>query len=315
MNQEDLENTKRALDALGLYEPPQLFVERFSNDPMIQGLKKFQRQEGLEPDGVMNPDGPTHRRMNEVLEASTNIGNLPKTNSFAPKTSVGRPSTNPRPAAIRLFSEVGANRANHAHDIVSTKRALAMLGEFPLQKATDEATEVDSEFINSLERFQELSNVKIDGWMRPKGETEQALEGRIEQLIQKQGLYREEADQSNDHGETTQVAAAPVPAIVYKIAEVFGMAVMAAWAWWLSMSKTEQKRLRKNLAHSLSDDELEERCDNLLYNIDTPMCNSVSKKRGKAAGAKCRDSASERYAACLKGTPIDQLPPLNIWNH
>ena len=67
MNKEDIENTKRALDALGLYEPPQLFTERFSTEPMIQGLKKFQRREGLEPDGVMNPDGPTHTALNRAL--------------------------------------------------------------------------------------------------------------------------------------------------------------------------------------------------------------------------------------------------------
>ena len=64
MDKDDIENTKQALDALGLYEPPELFTERFSTEPMIRGLKKFQRQEGLVPDGVMSPDGPTHRRMN-----------------------------------------------------------------------------------------------------------------------------------------------------------------------------------------------------------------------------------------------------------
>lgn len=53
MNKEDIENTKRALDALGLYDPPKLFTERFSNEPMIRGLKEFQRREGLAPDGVM----------------------------------------------------------------------------------------------------------------------------------------------------------------------------------------------------------------------------------------------------------------------
>lgn len=68
MNEEDVENTKKAIDALGLYEPPKLFVERFSNEPMIQGLKKFQRRKGLEPDGVMNPDGPTHNALNQALD-------------------------------------------------------------------------------------------------------------------------------------------------------------------------------------------------------------------------------------------------------
>lgn len=67
MDKEDIENTKQALDALGLYEPPQLFTERFSTEPMIRGLKTFQRQEGLLPDGVMNPGGPTHDALNRAL--------------------------------------------------------------------------------------------------------------------------------------------------------------------------------------------------------------------------------------------------------
>ena len=43
MDKDDIENTKQALDALGLYEPPQLFTERFSTEPMIRGLKTFRR--------------------------------------------------------------------------------------------------------------------------------------------------------------------------------------------------------------------------------------------------------------------------------
>jgi len=96
MNKEDIENTKRALDALGLYEPPQLFTERFSTEPMIQGLKKFQRREGLEPDGVMNPDGPTLRKLNAVLnslEQSKQVDqrsdNLSHAVNVAPKSESG----------------------------------------------------------------------------------------------------------------------------------------------------------------------------------------------------------------------------------
>lgn len=55
----------------------------------------------------------------------------------------------------------------------------------------------------------------------------------------------------------------------------------------------------------------ESKC-NALYATDTQTCNGISRRRGAAAGAACHASASERYAACLRGAPI---PPLNTWNN
>ena len=49
-----------------------------------------------------------------------------------------------------------------------------------------------------------------------------------------------------------------------------------------------------------------------LQRIDTDTCNAITKRRGARAGAACHASASERYAACLRGRP---LPPLNTWNN
>jgi RHS repeat-associated protein len=59
------------------------------------------------------------------------------------------------------------------------------------------------------------------------------------------------------------------------------------------------------------EDEKEARCEE-LNRIDTDTCNGITRARGKAAGAACHASASERYAACLRGLP---LPPLNTWNN
>lgn len=52
-------------------------------------------------------------------------------------------------------------------------------------------------------------------------------------------------------------------------------------------------------------------CEELLR-IDTDTCNGISRLRGSAAGAACHASATERYAACLRGRP---LSPLNTWNN
>jgi RHS repeat-associated protein len=53
-------------------------------------------------------------------------------------------------------------------------------------------------------------------------------------------------------------------------------------------------------------------CDHMYYEVDTPTCNAVTRRRGRAAGRRCHDSAAARYSACLRG---DQIPPLNVWNN
>ncbi len=62
-------------------------------------------------------------------------------------------------------------------------------------------------------------------------------------------------------------------------------------------------------AQACSDDK--QHCEELLR-IDTDTCNAIAKRRGKVAGEACHSSATERYAACLRGKP---LPPLNTWNN
>lgn len=55
-------------------------------------------------------------------------------------------------------------------------------------------------------------------------------------------------------------------------------------------------------------------CDHLYWNVDIPTCRAIEARRGKRAAARCYHTATFRYAACLRGTPINQLPPLDTWN-
>lgn len=55
-------------------------------------------------------------------------------------------------------------------------------------------------------------------------------------------------------------------------------------------------------------------CDNLYWNIDIPTCRKIQARRGKRAAARCFHSATARYAACLHGRPLDELPPLDTWS-
>ena len=55
-----------------------------------------------------------------------------------------------------------------------------------------------------------------------------------------------------------------------------------------------------------SDSPTPEECDDLFWNVDVPTCKAILARRGKRASA--------RYAACLHGRPISELPPLDTWN-
>ena len=58
----------------------------------------------------------------------------------------------------------------------------------------------------------------------------------------------------------------------------------------------------------------EAECDHLYWNVDVPTCRAITARRGRQAGGRCYHTATFRYAACLRGTPLDELPPLDTWN-
>lgn len=75
---------------------------------------------------------------------------------------------------------------------------------------------------------------------------------------------------------------------------------------------------------SWGEGEHDKRCAHILQNVDGPVCERLerirrrqgrykNRPRGQAAAA-CWASAHERYAHCLRGKTLEQLPPLNIWD-
>ncbi|HGM5515801.1 TPA: RHS repeat-associated core domain-containing protein [Stenotrophomonas maltophilia] len=65
------------------------------------------------------------------------------------------------------------------------------------------------------------------------------------------------------------------------------------------------------VGQAMCPDEEGEDCEALLR-TDTDTCNGITRVRGARAGAVCHASATQRYAACLSGSPI---PPLNTWSN
>lgn len=69
MDLDDTLNVKKALVDLGHMEAPEHGLTEFPDQPMLDGVKSFQREQGLKVDGVMKLDGPTIKRLNQSLAA------------------------------------------------------------------------------------------------------------------------------------------------------------------------------------------------------------------------------------------------------
>ena len=221
---------------------------------------------------------------------------------------------------FRLKRPIGPNSNMNLDDVLNTKRALNDLGFMSLPRY-GLSTYPDEKMIDGIKSFQRRHNLRIDGVMKPDGPTL----GRLNQTLAERQMPQQASttsgqpnattDSTDKVGDKQMAAAMAIPAIAYKIAEFFGIAVMAAWAWWQAMSAAERGKMRRQAEGEKSDGSGRYDCDHLHYKVDIPTCNAIARKRGKQAAAKCFASANERYAACRRGVPKDQLPPLDTWNN
>ncbi len=68
LEHDDVLKMKRALGALNLYEIPESYgLTEYSDDAMFAGLEQFQKQNGLQVDGLTRPDGETAKAMDQAL--------------------------------------------------------------------------------------------------------------------------------------------------------------------------------------------------------------------------------------------------------
>lgn len=76
---------------------------------------------------------------------------------------------------LSLKSPIGTNYRVDANDLMDTKRALSDLGYYdvPPHRGIDDWT--DDATFNGIKRFQQDNGLKVDGFMRPGGPTEGAI--------------------------------------------------------------------------------------------------------------------------------------------
>lgn len=64
----DIVNTKKALNQLGYYDiPPHRGIDDWTDDPMFNGIRAFQKDNSLKIDGFMRPGGPTEQAIQQRL--------------------------------------------------------------------------------------------------------------------------------------------------------------------------------------------------------------------------------------------------------
>lgn len=90
---DDVIKTKSALAQTGHYQVPDFGITPYPDTPMIDGIKKFQKDNGLKIDGVMKPQGPTETALGSQTKSISTV------NPFAATQEEKKPST-PKPPKI-----------------------------------------------------------------------------------------------------------------------------------------------------------------------------------------------------------------------
>ena len=70
----DVLNVKRALNRMGFYDVPDYGMTPYADRTMFDGIRRFQRANGLRVDGLMQRGRETERAMNDRLQQQTEAG-------------------------------------------------------------------------------------------------------------------------------------------------------------------------------------------------------------------------------------------------
>ena len=76
VDEDDVVKIKSALKKTGDYKAPDWGVTGYPDQDMFDGLKSFQKREGLQVDGVMKPGGPTEKRLAQKTKPPSVAGTV-----------------------------------------------------------------------------------------------------------------------------------------------------------------------------------------------------------------------------------------------
>jgi peptidoglycan hydrolase-like protein with peptidoglycan-binding domain len=181
MGAEDTLNTKKALAALGHLDTPDNGLDEYPDHSMIDAVKSFQRANGLAEDGVMKPDGPTFERLNESILARRETPS--SENSILPGPR--KPTAGPPFVPIALKRPVTPSNNVDLDDTSQLKPALSALG-LPLPGGVADPYP-SRELFNNIRAFQQREGLRLDGEMKPGGETESRMNALLKSTSSSNG--------------------------------------------------------------------------------------------------------------------------------
>lgn len=213
-NGDDVLGMKQALNHLGEYDPPAYGMTPYPDTPMFDGMKAFQKKNGLTVDSFARPGGPTETTLNSRLVNGLNDSSMKRVADFVsdPKKSsrpmnwfqpayipgTGKEVTRPTvhffkkaiqqadgvEPALRLGRAVGLGQVNRPQDVIGLKNALAWAGHYPVDKAHQQDATPDEDLHWGLMGFQRDYGLTQDGFAGTDGETVQRLNQIIGPHIQ-----------------------------------------------------------------------------------------------------------------------------------
>lgn len=193
-----------------------------------------------------------------------------------------------------LCASVGNNMDNDPDDVENTKRNFAAIGRY---KRPVENGYIDQELDDAIHGFQRDNNLKVDGIMRPGGETETALLSTTMKLSK---------PPKKDMASSGVQEVSYAPALMGLARTGIAMSPRIAGMWLQSeMDEAQRKKVIQQLRERQIDtDQPDPRddCDEIFDN-EWERCKNQMKKLGKNAIRICKETATTRYHQCLKGTP------------
>lgn len=205
-NLDDTYNLKRALAGLGHIDTTKGTLDRYPDGAMLKGIESFQREQGLKVDGIVRPDGPTHQRLNAILGGIGRSAGRPSTNVTPQSDRISTscfPGDQVEQPQVKLDEPVTSSGNVVLSDAQKVKSALEFLGVTRTGAQSDPYPSHD--LFRGIRDFQKREGLRVDGEMRPGGETEQRMNALLEEA-EGLGVPTQQSDSQNG----VQVAAAPV---------------------------------------------------------------------------------------------------------
>lgn len=153
---DDIVAVKQRLSRLGFYEPPPEGIGDDIDAGFEIAIRAFQRDNGLQEDGRLEPGGETERNLAAIDD-----------------DEIERAVSDPKD--IQLKGRVGARGPNDRNDVVAVKQALSDIGLYPHDRTAPPPPFVDTKMVEAIREFQRDNDLTEDGFLDPDGETVEAL--------------------------------------------------------------------------------------------------------------------------------------------